>query len=320
MKFKHTLLCASAAALLFSCKPKSTDAKSETTTKEVIVKNTAENTVKSFRQAILDGKGEQLWNQLPTSYQKDVNFVVQDFATTLDPAIYKQSVDILTSLNSTLKAKKSILVEFAIEKAKTMNPEVKAEDVTKRFEVASKVLDSIVTSDFKDLEALKKTDLKDFFKNTVSTLLTLATDAEKASNDPKMAQAFAALKSTGIKVLSESDLETVLEMTLPAHGETAAKTEKVTFTKVEDKWLPQDMAKDWKTEIAKIKENITKMKTPEAMQKQKQAGMFLMMAKGFTDQLAAIKTKEDLTTLVNSLPIPGLGAAPQGMPMPPKGM
>lgn len=216
-------------------------------------------------QALIDGVGNKkmdaAWNFLPASYQTEVNGLVKEFAGKMDPEMYHGSFQAAQRITKLLKDKKGYILENETITGLNIPPE----QLDQFWGPTVTVLDSIVQSDLSNLDKLKNFDGGKFLSTTGNQLaenvmvisnLIPAKEGEASMSD-KMKQA---------KVTTVSTEGDTAKVKIEVPGEEPKEVEMV---KVEDKWIPKNLADNWKSKMDELQKQIASL-TPEKVTAQKE--------------------------------------------------
>jgi hypothetical protein len=215
-------------ALFAGCKEKSPEEKGKEALKEAAanVPDSPELVVVAAAKAFKDGNPLAVYAMLPASYQADVQGLVKKVGEGMDKEIYEKGFALLPKA-----------VEAAKKSEKTKDFAPIAESVVKLL-----------------------TDAK---LNTHEGLKTLDVAAFLAANG----KAIMDLGWTGAKMAGKEDAQKMLDITAKLKGEAGEKeatveitmgdkTEEMKFVKIEDRWIPEDLSKDWKKGIEEAGKNV----------------------------------------------------------------
>ncbi|MEQ8855404.1 hypothetical protein [Gimesia sp.] len=215
-------------------------------------------------QGVADQKMEVVWEFLPASYQSDVNGLAHQFADKMDPEIYNEMFAIAQRVAKLLQDKK----EFILKNEMLESPKTSPEEVAKYYDPSVDILASLANSDLSTIEKLKTFDGGKFLSTSGSQIAkdfaTISGLMPQKEGDPGFIEK---LKQAKVTVVSEEGDQANVKIEVP--GE---KTKEEVMVKVEDKWIPQTLAKNWKSKIDSAKQSLDKLK-PEDMAAQKTQAM-----------------------------------------------
>lgn len=258
-----------------------------TTTSNPPDPQTAEETVQYALHGLQNNNPGVAWQLMPASWQKDVNGLVHEFADRMDPEVWNQSFATLQRTTALLKDKKQAIVQL-IAQSQSENPDFDQAAVARDYDGTVALLDTIFKSDLASLEKMKTLDTGELVQQTGGKLMTQMQKLSKlAPGDPFENEFKKNLKDVQIKVISQEADREVLELTFPVTekstttvvdpedpsnitssettSEEKTETKEVAFVKVEDKWVPEDMAKDWDKSMTEARAELENL-TPEVIE------------------------------------------------------
>lgn len=255
----------------------------------------------SFMRAVIEGAGgkpQAVWEALPKSYQTDVQQVLEAFAGNMNEQVWNDGFALGQKAVKVLETKKDFVL--AVPQVKQM---VKPDDVAKGWDPAVRVLSTIVNSDIKTLEGLKKLDVGAFLGGPMAAVVNdlvaigqlAAASMPMAKDDMKdLGTMRERLKAAKITVEKEDGNTAVVK--IEVEGE---ETETEEMVKVEDKWIPKKLADEWPAAIAKLKASAAMAKLDPSMVAQFNAmkGMFEPMLDG----LLAAKTQDEFNAQLDAV-------------------
>lgn len=215
-------------------------------------------------QGVADQKMEVVWEFLPASYQSDVNGLAHQFADKMDPEIYNEMFAIAQRVAKLLQDKK----EYILKNEMLESPKTSPEEVAKYYDPGVDILASLANSDLSTIEKLKTFDGGKFLSTSGSQVAkdfaTISGLMPQKEGDPGFTEK---LKQAKVTLVSEEGDQATIKIEVP--GET---TKEEVMVKVEDKWIPQTLAKNWKSKIESAQQSLDKLK-PEDMAAQKTQAM-----------------------------------------------
>lgn len=263
------------------------------------VPKTADQAVLRVVNALTENKPIAVWDALPASYQKDVTGLVHSAIAKVDADLYNQSVALGQRVAKLLGDKKQFILGHPMIAQQIPN---KAE-VEKQWDGIVSLLSTVLNSELATHDKAKKVDIGSFLDKTGSKVMGDMTNLAKlvpggegpgAENEyTQMIKKAKAIKATMVK--EEGDKATV-KMETP--GEEPANVE---FVRVEGKWIPADMAKEWSGMIAEAQKEIAAMKDDDMKKAKEMAIPMLGMVGGLLSTLENAKTQEEFNAAVNGL-------------------
>lgn len=215
-------------------------------------------------QGVADQKMEVVWEFLPASYQSDVNGLAHQFADKMDPEIYNEMFAIAQRVAKLLQDKK----EYILKNKMLESPKTSPEEVAKYYDPSVDILASLANSDLSTIEKLKTFDGGKFLSTSGSQIAkdfaTISGLMPQKEGDPGFIEK---LKQAKVTLVSSEGDQATIKIEVP--GE---QTKEEVMVKVEDKWIPQTLAKNWKSKIESAQQSLDKLK-PEDMAAQKAQAM-----------------------------------------------
>ncbi|MBN2339919.1 MAG: hypothetical protein JXX29_23495 [Deltaproteobacteria bacterium] len=258
----------------------------------VSIPDSPDGTVAVVATQLEKGNPQIVWQALPKTYQSDINGLVQQFAGKMDPELWDKGFAVAGKLTEVAKEKK----EFILASPMVGQLQVKKEDLAKHWDSVVALLEVLVKSELSSLDDLKKFDGGSFLSGTGKDLFEKGKELKTLAPEdaPK---SFADMK---VEKVNEKENSAMLKITFDG------KTESLEMAKVEERWIPKDIAGDWKDIIAEAKKGIDEI-SGEQMTKSKP--QILMMIAGIDaglDQLKNAKTQAEFDAVVQGILMGGL--------------
>jgi hypothetical protein len=249
---------------------------------------TPDGTIMAVAQSLADNHPEIFWEALPESYRADINGLTTSFAAKMDPELYDRSMALTLKFIDVIQSKQGIIL--ASKTVQNTGADVAA--IEARMTPTLAVVRTFFGSDISTLAGLAAIDWQAYLAGTGAQLMAQA-DAIPAveGKDP-----FVLFDSLKVEVLEQTGDTARLRVT--ATGE---DPEEVTLTRVENRWVPSEMAEQWQAKVAEAHARLDEL-TPEKVQELKGQAMFgLAMAEGFVTQLSTIETSEEFDATVGPM-------------------
>ena len=196
---------------------------------------TPEGAVSSMVGAVMDGRVGDAYKSLPASYKKDMEEVAKAFGNKMDADIWKEAQALIAELGDLVAAKADVLVGVLADVEET---DADKKEMSDRLMKAAPLL--------KKLGSELSLDM--FKSGNVGKIL-------ESSGIAGIAASLGDAATSKIKSVSGNDDGSVLAVLVDEDGE---ETE-ITFLKVEDAWVPEDMAEGWKEGVAEALKSINEM-------------------------------------------------------------
>lgn len=267
--------------------------------------------IQTIANELAAGNGGILWQAMPASYQLDVNSIAQLAGTKVDAELYNKGFGLLGRIAEVADKQKEFILNTGLA-----GPQP-AEQVAKIEAAWPSIIgfvQTIATSSIASSEGLKAFDGQAFCDTTVSSLIGFAEDLAAVSGEENP------LEVGTVKLLESTETTATLEMT-SADGD--VETEE--FSKVENRWVPTEMATDWATEMAEAKAKLEAINIEEMVQKKPQIMGVITMLEGVLAQIEAAETQEQFDQALQGAMMPimglmmmqgGIGGGGQSAPMP----
>lgn len=285
MKLSMTRL---AVALLFTTVIFGCGQNADTDAAKPTLPDTPDGTVTFVAQNLVDHHPEVIWTALPESYRQDITEITASFAEKMDPAIYDKTMELSFRAVEVLKEKKDLIFESTTFQASQVDPE----EVDKALDPTFAIAETVLSSQISTIYGLGTIDWEQFLATTGATVLEHASAIQiEDEEDP-----FGELASLEVETVTVSDDTATLKL------KTANEDpEEVEMVRVEGRWIPADLAKEWPEMMANARKQLDEM-TPENMESIKtQAMMGLGMAEGLIEQIATIESAEQFDAAVGPL-------------------
>lgn len=236
-------------------------------------------------QGVADQKMEVVWEFLPASYQSDVNGLAHQFADKMDPEIYNEMFAIAQRVAKLLQDKK----EYILKNEMLESPKTSPEEVAKYYDPGVDILATLANSDLSTIEKLKTFDGGKFLSTSGSQIAkdfaTISGLMPQKEGDPGFTEK---LKQAKVTLVSSEGDQATIKIEVP--GE---QTKEEVMVKVEDKWIPQTLAKNWKSKIESAQQSLDKLKPEDITSKKDQAMAGFKQLNATLAQLEDAKTEKE---------------------------
>lgn len=270
------------------------------------IPSSPDGTIKYVAETIADGHPEVVWEALPETYRTDISELTHLFATKVDAEVWDKSFALLRKASIVLQDKKEL---FLGSQMFTMAQD-KQDEIAGNWDTGTLVLSTLVNSEIGNLKSLETIDWGHFMATTGAQLMDVAKNASAATVDNNYENDFLAkVRGMNVEVIETTDATAKMKISTPDQ-----EPEEVQLTKVEGRWVPSDMAKEWDQKVADARTRLNDI-TPEKIVEQKmQIMMMVGMAEAFVDQIAQATTSEELDQMLQGLLGGLMGGAMGGAP------
>lgn len=270
-------------------------------TRNVTLPEAPDAAIQTVVREFSQGNGGILWQAMPASYQNDVNELVQLAGSKLDAEVYNKGFALIGRFAEVAEKQKNFVLNSAMAQSD-------AEQRAKIEEAYPSIIgffNTLAESEIATLDGVKSFNGAAFFENTVSKIADHGREISKLSDDST--EALNKYQNATVKAIEVSDTEATLEMTVP--GE-MSQTEK--FTKVESRWVPAEMARDWATETEKVRTQLNAITPQKIAQNKPQVLGAYAMIEGVLAQIEAAETQEQFDQAVQGAMMPFMGLMMMG--------
>jgi hypothetical protein len=212
---------------------------------------------------LANNKPEVLWEALPAKYQKLIHDEIKKSGANLDPEIQTKTVDVLKKATGVLKNKKTLIIE-TVQAMSGGQDEGLPPELTDNWDDVVSLLEIVVNSKAMTPEWLKDPDIGAVLKEDGGKLMSspafekLINMGLKEDADPDAAKDLAEfrkwIKSVDVTLVSSTETTAKVKLSL-TRGE-SVETEEIDMVKMEDRWLPKEMAEDIVPVITDIKKGM----------------------------------------------------------------
>lgn len=277
-----------AAALLFTTLVLGCARDADTSAAVTTLPDTPDGTVTFVAQNLVDHHPEILWTALPGSYQQDITEITTTFAEKMDPAIYDKAMELSLRAVQVLKEKQNLIFESATFQSTQVDPAEVEQSLNPTFGIA----ETLLTSEISTLYGLGAIDWERFLATTGASVLEQASALKMEDGEDPLGE----LATLEVEIVTATDDTATLRLTTANED-----PEEVEMVRVEGRWIPADLAKQWPEMMANARQKLDEL-TPESMTAIKtQAMMGLGMAEGLIDQIATFESAEQFDAAVGPL-------------------
>ncbi len=209
----------------------------------------AKGAVEAVLSELAAGRPGVVWDALPKTYQSDLNGLVHALAEQVDGETYDAAFALARRLAGVLKSKKTFFLGHAL--AARMAGE---DGASAHWDAAVGVLEGLANSRLSRIASLRSLDLGAFLRDDGTALWRRVLAATKDSRDGALQRA---LRARVELVASQGDRA---RLRLCAEGR---PPEVVDLRRVEDRWVPAEIAGDWAADVAKAKRSLAAMDAAE---------------------------------------------------------
>jgi hypothetical protein len=265
----------------------------------VEIPDTPDGTVRAVAGALAERHPEVLWQALPPTYQRDIAELTHAFAAKMDPAVWDAAFGLGRRTAALLRDKKEIILASSMLDAAGQE----REQIESGWDPMVALLDDVFSSDVSRLENLQTIDWGNYLATSGRDFMNLAAERSKASGDDAFDREFSSkLRLAEVELVSLDGDQATVRMTAPDE-----EPEDMQLVRVEGRWVPSDMARDWDQNVADAKQKLASITDEEIQQSSIQAMGLIGMADGVLGQLEMVETTEQFDQAMQGLLGPFLG-------------
>lgn len=262
---------------------------------QIDIPETPDGTILAVATALADGQPRALWDAMPASYQSDVTGLIGEFAEKMDEDLYNKSADVTRKAVNLLKTKKDLFLQMQGGPVGGMFMMTDKQVLTDNWDGLTDLLDTLASSEVSTLQGLKGVDVGTFLGGTGAQVMSKTQALMKAVN-PADANELDKLRELEVEVLESTDDTATVRVT------SGDETDEMTLTRVDGRWVPDDMAEQWDAQIAEARQNLADMvDDPDFEQNKAQTMTMLENVDAALDQLGQAETVEQLQQGIGGL-------------------
>ena len=266
-------------SLLFSACGKKTDDSS--VSGEVTIPDSPDAAVQTIISEFASGNSDIAWRALPTSYQSDINELVHLFGSSADEEVYNKSFSLFARLAEVIDQQKSFIVNSSFMQGQS--PEAAA-NLEAALPSVTGLINTITSSELSSIGGLLNFDGKAFFETTVPKCIEhLEVIGQLGGDETKLSD----YASTVVSVVDSDGQQARLLITVPGQ-----EAEEMVFTKVENRWVPLEMEREWETNIKEMIDSIKAMPAEDFEAQKTQIMGAFTMCDGILTKIASAQTQE----------------------------
>lgn len=262
--------CAALMALNFGCKKKGSDPEAgKAAVSKVKVPEKPEEVVTATVEALKNKKPVEVYALLPESYRNDIQAVVGTVTSNMDKELFEMGVQILEKLVACIDAQGDKIAETMGKGAPI--------DLKQAFESVKTFHKLVKDMGLLEFDTFQKFDVAGFLASQGPKLMEEGMGAAKTFQPKELEKFNKMLSEVKTTVKSAEGDNAEIEVTAGEEKET------IKLTKVEGRWVPADMAKDWKENVEKAKKEIEKGMKEMVANKEQTKAMMEQILKALTE-------------------------------------
>jgi hypothetical protein len=218
------------------------------------IPSTPDGTVQKITSDLANDRPQIVFQALPASYQNDIREVIVAFANKLDADLYNRTFAVLGKISRVAKEKKEFILATIGEAPVPQLQGENLENLEENWDHVIAIFETIVASEIKTVDGLRKLDPEKFLATTGSQLSKNIKDLATAVADEETAEVFEKIGQTKVTVVKNEGETATLSIETP--GQPAETIDMVRF---EGRWLPSELVANWDTGIEQARQAIAQI-------------------------------------------------------------
>ena len=249
--------------------------------------------MQTIADEVIAGNYSILWHAMPTSYQTDINAIARLAGSKVDPEIYDKSFGLFGRFAEVADKQKLFILNTSLVGEQ---PAEQIAEIEAAWPSIVGFFKTIVNSSISSSAGLQAFDGQVFSEQTLPALFKYSNDLAAISNEESP---FGSLEFGSLKTVESTDTTAVLEITF-ANGGVETKG----LTKIENRWVPTEIAINWSTEMAAAKKQLEAISYEEIAKNKSQLMGIITMLDGILTQLNTAETQEQFDQALQGAMIP----------------
>jgi hypothetical protein len=213
---------------------------------EVIIPDAPDAAIKTILTEFGKGDAGILWDAMPESYQLDIDTLAKLAGEKADPEVYNKSFQLVDKLAGVLSKQQNFILGSVAAKSDGSPESVESlEQLKTAIPEVVKVLQTLTQSSLATVEGLQGFSGETFFDTTITSLTEQFKSLSELSGEGISLEDINAIE---VKTIDSDELSATLSMVAP--GE---EPQLQSFTKVDGRWVPTDMASVWDLQVEQAK-------------------------------------------------------------------
>ena len=248
--------------------------------------------MQTIADEMLAGNCSILWHAMPASFQIDVNAIAQLVGAKVDPEIYDKSFGLIGRFAEVADKQKLFILNTKL------GSELAAEQIAEIEAAWPSIIgfvQTIVTSSISSSAGLRAFDGQVFSEQTLPVLFKYSNDLAALSEE----NPFSSLEFDSLKTIVSTDTTAEIKITY-----TNGDVETEDFAKVENRWVPAEMAINWSMRMADAKKQLEAISSEKMVKNKPQIMGMITMVDGILTQLEKAETQEQFDQALQGAMMP----------------
>ena len=248
--------------------------------------------MQTIADEMLAGNCSILWHAMPASFQIDVNAIAQLVGAKVDPEIYDKSFGLIGRFAEVADKQKLFILNTKL--GGVLAAEQIAE-IEAAWPSIIGFVQTILTSSISSSAGLRAFDGQVFSEQTLPVLFKYSNDLAALSEE----NPFNSLEFDSLKTIVSTDTTAEIKITF-----TNGDVETEDFAKVENRWVPAEMAINWSTRMADAKKQLEAISSEKMVKNKPQIMGMITMVDGILTQLEKAETQEQFDQALQGAMMP----------------
>lgn len=253
--------------------------------------NSAAATVEAAVECLRKQEFGAVWQMLPESYRGDVKGLVTSLSKKVDAEAYGTMMKTAGGVARLVRDKKAMIADLIQQQMGAAGGDDDGAELVKTIDGMATVLGVLTNSKhIASTEALGVLDVGAFANEIGRSVVPFMLQSAKTSPSPdakQMLAFFSGDQKIEVRETSGDDTSAVLELSF------GDETEEFRMTKVEGRWLPEELVAEWADQMAEAKQSIDEME-PMSAQAKAQVGQMTAMVDQLVGQLTECESSEEM--------------------------
>ena len=248
--------------------------------------------MQTIADEMLAGNCSILWHAMPASFQIDVNAIAQLVGAKVDPEIYDKSFGLIGRFAEVADKQKLFILNTKL------GSELAAEQIAEIEAAWPSIIgfvQTILTSSISSSAGLRAFDGQVFSEQTLPVLFKYSNDLAALSEE----NPFSSLEFDSLKTIVSTDTTAEIKITY-----TNGDVETEDFAKVENRWVPAEMAINWSMRMADAKKQLEAISSKKLVKNKPQIMGMITMVDGILTQLEKAETQEQFDQALQGAMMP----------------
>ncbi len=255
---------------------------------QVLGQDSADAAVRNVFQGLQEKRPEVIWRALPGSYQHDLKEVIHEFGAQADAELWNLTFGLLNKAVRVLDEKREYIFQQPMIAARLQD----APEPGAAYDAVLRLLKTFTQSELSDVNQIRQLEPEAFLSGTVSRLMQQIEDLQAVV--PEVDIPTEEFEATKITLVSSNGDRAVVRI----EDESPEDRE---FVRVEGKWVPQELAEDWESNMAQARTQLAELAERQRSPETEQIAQMMRSVDGVLDQMLTADTAESFDNALQQL-------------------